>query len=141
MSLPGLESGAALEKKMPAAARRFVRAFVLWPVQRKEFCKIACFAARGFMCPRAIVAEGAASDGFSMSDIAVRSAGEAVSKDRLTEDWLAVVIGVLVFALALFSLSGTDLLGWAVTTSVYTDVTKALAPVAKAYASLGGLGA
>jgi hypothetical protein len=76
-----------------------------------------------------------------MSDIAVRSAGEAVSKDRLTEDWLAVVIGVLVFALALFSLSGTDLLGWAVTTSVYTDVTKALAPVAKAYASVGGLGA
>jgi uncharacterized membrane protein YadS len=76
-----------------------------------------------------------------MSDIAVRSAGEAVSKDRLTEDWLAVVIGVLVFALALFSLSGTDLLGWAVTTSVYTDITKALAPVAKAYASVGGLGA
>jgi uncharacterized membrane protein YadS len=141
MSLLGFESGAALEKKMPAAARRFVRAFVLWPVQRKEFCKIACFAARGFMCPRVIVAEGAASEGFSMSDIAVRSAGEAVSKDRLTEDWLAVVIGVLVFALALFSLSGTDLLGWVVTTSVYTDVTKALAPVAKAYASLGGLGA
>jgi uncharacterized membrane protein YadS len=141
MSLLGFESGAALEKKMPAAARRFVRAFVLWPAQRKEFCKIACFAARGFMCPRVIVAEGAASEGFSMSDIAVRSAGEAVSKDRLTEDWLAVVIGVLVFALALFSLSGTDLLGWVVTTSVYTDVTKALAPVAKAYASLGGLGA
>src|SRR6266568_6317472 len=76
-----------------------------------------------------------------MSDIAVRSAGEAVSKDRLTEDWLAVVIGVLVFALALFSLSGTDLLGWAVTTSVYTDITKALAPVAKGYAAVGGLGA
>jgi hypothetical protein len=125
---------------MPAAARRFVRAFVLWPVQRKEFCKIACFAARGFMCPRAIVAEGAASERFSISDIAVRSAGEAVSKNRLTEDWLTVVIGVLVFALALFSVSGTDLLGWAVTTSVYADVTKALAPVAKAYPSVGGLG-
>src|SRR6266568_1062823 len=76
-----------------------------------------------------------------MSDIAVRSAGEAVSKDRLTEDWLAVVIGVLVFALALFSLSGTDLLGWAVTTSVYTDITKALAPIAKGYAAVGGVGA
>lgn len=75
-----------------------------------------------------------------MSDIAVRSAGEAVSKNRLTEDWLTVVIGVLVFGLALFSVSGTDLLGWAVTTSVYADVTKALAPVAKAYPSLGGLG-
>jgi uncharacterized membrane protein YadS len=59
----------------------------------------------------------------------------------LSEDWLAVVIGVLVFALALFSLTGRDLLGWAVTTSVYTDITMALAPVAKAYAWLGGPGA
>jgi hypothetical protein len=66
-----------------------------------------------------------------MSDIAVRSAREAVSKGSLTEDWLALAVGVLVFALSLFSLGGIDLLGWAVTTSVYTDVATALAPVAK----------
>jgi hypothetical protein len=47
---------------------------------------------------------------------------------------------VLVFALALFSLSGTDLLGWAITTSVYTNLTQALAPFAKGYAWLGGGG-
>jgi uncharacterized membrane protein YadS len=76
-----------------------------------------------------------------MADIALASASEAVSKDRLTEDWLAVVIGVAVFALALFSLGGIDLLGWAVTTSVYADITAALAPVAKAYGAIGGLGA
>jgi uncharacterized membrane protein YadS len=76
-----------------------------------------------------------------MSDIAVKSAATAASKESLNEDWLAVIIGVLVFALALFGLSGHDLLGWAVTTSVYTDITTALAPVAKAYASLGGIGA
>jgi hypothetical protein len=63
MSWPGFESGAALEKNMAAAPRRFVRAFVLWPVQRKEFCKIACFVARGLMCRRAIVAAGIASAG------------------------------------------------------------------------------
>jgi len=76
-----------------------------------------------------------------MSEIAVKSAATAASKGNLSEDWLAVVIGVLVFALALFSLTGRDLLGWAVTTSVYTDITMALAPVAKAYAWLGGSGA
>jgi uncharacterized membrane protein YadS len=76
-----------------------------------------------------------------MSDIAVKSAATAASKESLNEDWLAVIIGVLVFALALFGLSGHDLLGWAVTTSVYTDITTALAPVAKPYASLGGIGA
>jgi hypothetical protein len=66
-----------------------------------------------------------------MSDIAVRSAREAVSKGSLTEDWLAIAVGVLVFALSLSGLGGIDLLGWAVTTSVYTDVATALAPVAK----------
>src|SRR4030088_919196 len=73
-----------------------------------------------------------------MSEIAVKTSDHIVTKDRLTEDWLSVVIGVLVFALALFSLSGTDLLGWAVTTSVYTNLAQALAPFAKGYAWLGG---
>src|SRR5882724_351054 len=76
-----------------------------------------------------------------MSDIAVKTSDHVVAKDRLTDDWLSVVIGVLVFALALFSLSGTDLLGWAVTTSVYTNLAQALAPFAKGYAWLGGGGA
>jgi uncharacterized membrane protein YadS len=72
-----------------------------------------------------------------MSDIAVKTSDHIATKDRLTEDWLSVAIGVLVFALALFSLSGTDLLGWAVTTSVYTNLAQALAPFAKTYAWLG----
>ena len=59
----------------------------------------------------------------------------------LTEDWLSLGIGLLVFALALASLAGSDLLGWAVTTSIWTDPGKALGPVSKAYASLGGAGA
>ena len=69
-----------------------------------------------------------------MSEIAVKSATTAASKETWS-DWLFVIIGVLVVALALFSLSGTDLLGWAVTTSV--DI--ALAPVAKTYAALDGV--
>jgi uncharacterized membrane protein YadS len=73
-----------------------------------------------------------------MSDIAIKASESAALKMRLNEDWLAVVIGLLVFALALFSVSGTDLLGWAVTTSVYTNVATALAPIAKGYAALGG---
>ena len=73
-----------------------------------------------------------------MSDIAVKTSDRAVVKDRLTEDWLSVGIGLLVFALALFSLGGTDLLGWTITTSIYTDLSQALAPFAKGYAWLGG---
>ena len=75
-----------------------------------------------------------------MSDIAVKVSEPIVLRARWNEDWLAVAIGLLVFALALFSISGIDLLGWAVTTSVYTDLSNALGPVAKAYAWLGGGG-
>jgi uncharacterized membrane protein YadS len=76
-----------------------------------------------------------------MSDIAVKVSEPVALRARLNEDWLAVAIGLLVFALALFSVSGTDLLGWVVTTSVYTNLANALAPVAKSYAALGGAGA
>ncbi len=59
----------------------------------------------------------------------------------LSEDWLALWIGLLVFVLALAGLAGSDLLGWVVSTSVWVDVAHALAPASKAYAPLGGAGA
>ena len=76
-----------------------------------------------------------------MSDIAIMAPERVALKATLNEDWLAVAIGLLVFALALISVNGPDMLGWAVTTSVYTDLSKALGPVAKAYSWLGGGGA
>src|ERR1700720_3858569 len=76
-----------------------------------------------------------------MSDIAIKASRPLTLRTQLTEDWLAVVIGLLVFGSALASIGGVDLLGWAVTTSVYTNLTQALSPFAKAYASLGGGGA
>src|SRR5260370_31786278 len=76
-----------------------------------------------------------------MSELTVKASEPVALKARLNEDWLSVVIGLLVFVLALISVSGTDLLGWAVTTSVYTDVSQALNPFAKAYGWLGGGGA
>ncbi len=59
----------------------------------------------------------------------------------LSEDWLSVWIGLLVFVLALGMLAGTDVLGWVITTGVWTDLSKALNPVSKAYSALGGVGA
>ena len=57
------------------------------------------------------------------------------------EDWLSVWIGLGIFVLSLGLLVNADLLGWAVTTSVWNDLSKALSPVSKAYAGLGGFGA
>src|SRR5882672_5457803 len=59
----------------------------------------------------------------------------------ISEDWLSVWIGLLVFVLALGMLAGTDILGWVVTTGVWTDPSKALNPVSKAYSALSGVGA
>jgi uncharacterized membrane protein YadS len=60
-------------------------------------------------------------------------------KRKLTEDWLAVWLGLLFFALSLASLFGADVLGWAVTTSVWTRLSTALAPASKVYAFLPGV--
>ncbi len=65
----------------------------------------------------------------------------AASPARLSEDVLAVVIGLIVFALAILAYLGADALGWVVTTSVWTDPAKALGTASKAYAGIGGLGA
>jgi len=57
----------------------------------------------------------------------------------LSEDELAVVVGLLVFFLALPGVAGFDLLGWVASTSVWVDPAKALGAVSKAYADLGGV--
>ncbi len=59
----------------------------------------------------------------------------------LSEDWLSVLIGLLVFGLALASLANVDLLGWAATTKVWIDPRQSLAPFAKSYGGLNGFAA
>ena len=59
----------------------------------------------------------------------------------MSEDWLAVVTGLFVFVLAFGYFFGADLLGWAVTTSVWTSIGTALGTVSKTYAALPGVGA
>jgi uncharacterized membrane protein YadS len=54
----------------------------------------------------------------------------------ISEDWLAVCIGLFAFVLSLGLLFGADLLGWAVTTSVWTSPAKALAPISQHYSKL-----
>jgi len=60
-------------------------------------------------------------------------------KPRITEDWLAVCIGLFVFILSLGLLAGKDILGWAVSTAMWTVPAKALGPVSKAYSGLNGV--
>ena len=59
----------------------------------------------------------------------------------ISEDWLSVVIGLVIFVLALAVLANVDLIGWVVTTSVWSNFGQALGTASKTYAPLGGAGA
>jgi uncharacterized membrane protein YadS len=61
--------------------------------------------------------------------------------NAISEDLLSLILGLLIFVLALALLAGTDLLGWVVTTGIWTNPAQALAPISKVYAGLGGVGA
>jgi len=56
----------------------------------------------------------------------------------ISEDWLAVWIGLFIFVVSLGAFIGTDVLNWGVTTAVWTDISKALKPFSATW--VGGFG-
>ena len=61
----------------------------------------------------------------------------ADDKPKLSEDWLALWIGLAIFVLSLGTLVGVDLLGWGVKTQVWLQPSTALAPVSAGVAVWG----
>jgi uncharacterized membrane protein YadS len=61
-------------------------------------------------------------------------------KPKISEDWLALIIGMFVFGVALIHFAGVDIFGWAIKTGIWTDITKGLGPVSKAYSGLPAIG-
>lgn len=58
---------------------------------------------------------------------------------KISEDWLAVVIGLFIFLLSLTAFINWDILGWVITTKVWTNLAMALKPTSGNYANLPGL--
>jgi uncharacterized membrane protein YadS len=58
---------------------------------------------------------------------------------RSKEDWLAVWTGLFLFAISFGVMFGADVLGWAISTKVWTDPTRALGAVSSGYAGLPGI--
>jgi uncharacterized membrane protein YadS len=59
-------------------------------------------------------------------------------KKGISEDWLALWLGLFIFVISLFTFSGTDLLGWGISTSVWTEPAKAMSPVSKSFKGVSG---
>jgi hypothetical protein len=68
-----------------------------------------------------------------------RSAATAGPAALIDEDWLAVILGLGIFVLCL-ALVHIDLIGWVVSTAVWSHLGQALGPASKSYATLGGVG-
>jgi uncharacterized membrane protein YadS len=60
-------------------------------------------------------------------------------KKGISEDWLALCIGLFIFCLSLSVFVRIDILGFGVTTSIWTNVFEALKPISPAFSGLNGL--
>jgi len=60
-------------------------------------------------------------------------------KKGISEDWLSLWLGFFIVVLGLLLFLGLDVLGWGVKTKVWTDITKAIAPISGAYKGMPGL--
>ncbi len=56
-----------------------------------------------------------------------------------TEDWWSVWIGLFVFVVSMFTMVGADLLGWAVKTNTWINLSQATTAFSKAYSGLPGI--
>lgn len=70
---------------------------------------------------------------------AVPLAATPSTQSEFSEDWLAVCIGIFTFACSLGLLFGADVLGWAVTTSIWISPSKGLSAISKGYATASGI--
>jgi len=59
-------------------------------------------------------------------------------RSLITEDWLSACLGIFFFLMSLLMLFKVNVLGWAVTTKIWTNIGTALVPVSEAFASLSG---
>lgn len=59
-------------------------------------------------------------------------------KGGINEDWLSLILGVVIFLFGLGVFGGYDLLGWAANTRTWTDASKIVQPVSKAYQGVKG---
>jgi uncharacterized membrane protein YadS len=70
--------------------------------------------------------------------LAVQQSKPATGVSRISEDWLALILGLVIFGLSLISFSGTDPLGWAAKMGVWIDPGNAVSTVSSKYQGVKG---
>jgi uncharacterized membrane protein YadS len=60
-------------------------------------------------------------------------------KKGISEDWLSLWLGLVIFVLSIGVFANMDILGWGAKTSVWTHAGAAFSPISKPYASISGV--
>src|SRR5262245_27350803 len=132
----GVKQFGNLSRNKPICEILFALFAVLLPINRINF-----YAAHSTSHARAAIMS------INTHQTAAWNAHSAVHSDtahsvpQISEDWLSVIIGLFIFVLALAVLANVDLIGWVVTTAVWSNVASALGTASKSYTALGGVGA
>ena len=56
----------------------------------------------------------------------------------ISEDWLALILGLIIFGLSLGTFKGVDVLGWGAKTDVWVDLSKAVSTISAKYKGVEG---
>ncbi|MGB5233226.1 MAG: putative sulfate exporter family transporter [Desulfoprunum sp.] len=56
----------------------------------------------------------------------------------ISEDWLALILGLVIFGISLFSFKGVDLLGWGAKAGVWIEPGKAITAISSKYQTVAG---
>ncbi|MGE5239358.1 MAG: putative sulfate exporter family transporter, partial [Chloroflexota bacterium] len=59
-------------------------------------------------------------------------------KGGISEDWLSLFLGTIIFLLSLGVFANVDILGWGASNKTWTDLSKSVQPVSKAFQGVKG---
>ena len=100
----------------------------------------------GFRSAVLLIELGGGIGNSSNSFVEVSMAGEQThgainhgeSKGWISEDWLALILGLIIFGLGLGSFQGMDLLGWGAKMGVWIDPAKSVTTISDSYKTFKG---
>ena len=77
-------------------------------------------------------------EGFMTGEKTQEAIGHGENKGWISEDWLALILGLVIFGLGLGSFQGMDLLGWGAKMGVWIDPGKAISTISDNYKTFKG---
>jgi hypothetical protein len=76
---------------------------------------------------------------FNRPGLSAKVAFAKPASRTISEDWLALIIGLSLFLVSLLGFSGVEVFGWTIKTNVWTRATEIMTPVSKNFPHVNGV--